>query len=143
MIYLKTNPVGIDVVINDIQLSIANALLWTDYDAYSRAYKNYTETGIIPEVYGITKGSSVVFEGIQYGKPLVVPEKFNMIKELKSSTLKYTGSKDLEKMLIEYIESREKLEELKREAYKNSKYFSLNVLQEYFINEILNKLDNL
>jgi len=99
--------------------------------------------GIIPEVYGITKGSSVVFEGIQYGKPLVVPEKFNMIKELKSSTLKYTGSKNLEKILAEYIENGKKLKELKQEAYKNSKYFSLAVLQEYFINEILNKLDNL
>ena len=52
--------------------------------------------GVIPEFYGTTKGSAAVFEGIQYGKPLVVPKKFNMIEELESSTLKYHYSKDLE-----------------------------------------------
>ena len=55
--------------------------------------------GVIPEFYGTTKGSAPVFEGIQYGKPMVVPEDFNMYKELKSSTFHYTDSKDLEKII--------------------------------------------
>ncbi len=66
-----------------------------------------------------------------------------MMKELQSSTLKYTTSKDLEHILTELIENRERLENLKKEAYKNSRYFSLDVLQKYFIKEILDKLDSL
>jgi len=99
--------------------------------------------GVIPEFYGTTKGSAPVFEGIQYGKPMVVPEDFNMYKELKSSTFHYTDSKDLEKIIVEIIQDKNKLEKIKNDAYKNSKQFSISVLQEYFINEILNKFDRL
>lgn len=99
--------------------------------------------GEIQEIYGVTKGSAVVFEAIQYAKPLVVPHKFNVIKELKSSTLKYTDSKNLEKMLTEFIKNRKKVIDLEKSALKNSKCFALDVLQEYFENEILNKLDSL
>ena len=99
--------------------------------------------GVIPEFYGTTKGSAPVFEGIQYGKPLIVPENFNMVKELKSSTLHYTDSKDLENIIVETIQDKKKIEKIKHDAYENSKQFSIAVLQEYFVNEILNKLDSL
>jgi hypothetical protein len=99
--------------------------------------------GVITETYGETKGSAAVFEVIQYAKPSIVPEKFNLLKELDTSTLKYKNRKDLEKILIELIESKDKLEKLKQEAYKNSKKFTINVFQDYFFKEILNNLDNL
>ncbi|PHR23554.1 MAG: hypothetical protein COA36_16620 [Desulfotalea sp.] len=52
MIYLKLNPVGVDVVINDIQRQVSTALNWTDYNAYHRIYKiEKAEGGIIPEFY--------------------------------------------------------------------------------------------
>ena len=66
-----------------------------------------------------------------------------MIKELKSSTIQYTSSKDLENKIIDLIERKEKLNRLKKEAEKNSKYFSLASLQKYFTNELLNRLDDL
>lgn len=53
MIYLKENPVGIDILINEIQLSVYSALGWTNYEAYHRAYKNETSNGIIPEVFKV------------------------------------------------------------------------------------------
>jgi hypothetical protein len=99
--------------------------------------------GLIQEFYGITKGSASVFEGIQYGKPMVVPEEFNVIKELKSSTLKYANSNNLEKILIEYIEDKNKLKVLKKNANENAKHFSIDVFQKYFVDEILDNLDNL
>lgn len=99
--------------------------------------------GEIQEIYGVTKASAVVFEAIQYAKPLVVPYKFNIIKELESSTLKYTDSEDLENILTEFIKNRKKLLDLEKSAIKNSKSYSLDVLQGYFVNEILNKLDSL
>ena len=46
----KTDPVGIDAVVNDLQTQL-ETLGWTTYDNYPRAYKNKTENGIIPERY--------------------------------------------------------------------------------------------
>ncbi|UCH71567.1 MAG: glycosyltransferase [Thermoplasmatales archaeon] len=99
--------------------------------------------GEIQEIYGVTKGSATVYEAIQYAKPLIVPEEFNMVNELKSSTIKYSDSEDLAKTLMEFIDDRKKILDFKQAALKNSKSFSLEILQEYFIREILNKLDRL
>jgi hypothetical protein len=97
----------------------------------------------ITEVYGRTEGSALPFEAIQYGKPLIIPEEFEMVEELKSSTLKYKNPVALEKLLSKLIEGEDEVVKLKREAYKNSQHFSLDSLQEYFTEEILNKLDEL
>lgn len=51
MIYLKTSAVGLDVVINDIQSNVFNALGWSNYNAYHKVYKNETSKGIVPEWY--------------------------------------------------------------------------------------------
>ncbi len=50
----KTNPVGIDIVINDLQELLFTGLTakgWTNYDSYPRVYKNETKDGLIPEFY--------------------------------------------------------------------------------------------
>jgi hypothetical protein len=100
-------------------------------------------TGVITEYYGKTKGSAAVFEAIQYAKPLVVPGEFNILNELKSSTLKYNNSKNLEKILIEFLDDRNKLINIKKVALINSKRFSLDNLQGYFVKEILDKVEKL
>lgn len=51
MIFVKENAVGIDVVINDIQIAVSKSLQWVNYNAYHRIYKNETRTGTIPEFY--------------------------------------------------------------------------------------------
>lgn len=51
MIFVKDSAVGIDVVINDIQIAVSNSLQWVNYNAYHRIYKNETKNGIIPEFY--------------------------------------------------------------------------------------------
>lgn len=52
MIQIKDNPVGIDVVINDIQKYLFEGLKWSNWNAYHRAYKNAKgDGGIIPEIY--------------------------------------------------------------------------------------------
>jgi hypothetical protein len=93
--------------------------------------------GLLEEKYGITKASAIVFEAIQYAKPLVIPANFKIIKELDSSTLKYSDSKDLENVLTEMISKKEKIDNLKQKSYNNSQMFSLEVLQNYFENNIL------
>ena len=99
--------------------------------------------GIITEIYGKTKGTAAVYEAIQYAKPLVIPNEFNIVAELESSTLKYKDAKDLVNKLTKLILNKEKIKKLKKEANINSKKFSLKVLQKYFIGKILEKLDEL
>jgi hypothetical protein len=53
---LKSNPIGIDRPIQDLQSFIYNQLAFSNYDAYGRAYKNEKSTSKIPEIY-ISKGN--------------------------------------------------------------------------------------
>jgi hypothetical protein len=99
--------------------------------------------GVIKEIYGISKASGVLSEAIQHGKPSIVPSELNIMKELRSSTLKYDSKEKLENIIENLIADRKKLEDIKKEGCKNSKKFSLDVLQKYFTNEILNKIENL
>jgi hypothetical protein len=99
--------------------------------------------GIVPEYYGKTKGNAGIFEGIQYAKPMILPAEFNIIEELKSSILSYKNQENLEKTIIDLTENTDKITQLKQNAYKNSKKFSMNVLHDYFVKEIYNKLDEL
>ena len=93
--------------------------------------------GDIEEIYGKTVGSGVVFNAIQYAKPIIVPAEFNMLPELESSTLKYSDSIELEDIMTKLMSNPEKLQELKREALTNSQKFSLKNLQDYFEKNIL------
>ena len=93
--------------------------------------------GDIKEIYGKTVGSGVVFNAIQYAKPIIVPTEFNMLPELESSTLKYSDSTEIEHIMTKLMSNPEKLQELKREAMTNSQKFSLKNLQGYFEKNIL------
>ena len=104
--------------------------------------KKISDTGI-QEIYGTTEGSAIPFEAISASKPLIIPQDFQIIKELKTSTLQYKSKEDLEKIVIEVIENKEKLKKLKKEAMKNSQQFSLDKIQKYFSTEILEKIDDL
>ena len=98
---------------------------------------NTRADGNIKETYGKTVGSGVVFNAIQYAKPIIVPSEFNMLPELESSTLRYKDSIELEQMITKLISNPEKLQELKKEALTNSQKFSLKNLQNYFEKNIL------
>ena len=89
------------------------------------------------ETYGVTVGSGVIYNAIQYAKPIIVPAEFNMLSELRSSTLTYANSKELEDIITELITRPEKLEKLKKEAYINAEKFSLKNLQDYFEQNVL------
>ncbi len=91
----------------------------------------------IEEEYGKTVGSGIIYNAIQYAKPIIAPNEFNMLRELDSSSLKYKNSKDLEAMIDELILNTEKLEILKGEALKNAQKFSLENLQDYFEKNVL------
>lgn len=66
MIYTKTNPVGIDIPIDNLNLKIANYLysIWSltdsNSDFYGRVYRNKTKSGYIPEGF-VTTYKDVLF----------------------------------------------------------------------------------
>ena len=98
--------------------------------------------GVIKETYGVSKASGALCEAIQNAKPSIVPSELNIMKELRSSTLKYDSQKRLHDVIENLIVDRGKLEDIKKEACKNSEHFSLDILQKYFTDEILNNIDN-
>lgn len=55
MINRKANPVGIDYVIDELQLKLSDQLLyitdWAGYESYHRAYKNKKNGDTVPEIY--------------------------------------------------------------------------------------------
>jgi hypothetical protein len=91
----------------------------------------------IEEEYGKTVGSGIIYNAIQYAKPIIAPNEFHMLRELKSSSLQYNNSKDLEAMIDELITISDKLKFLKEEALKNAQKFSLENLQNYFEKNVL------
>jgi hypothetical protein len=99
-----------------------------------------TEFCGVKETYGVTKGTAVVFDCIRHAKPLLVPQNFNLIKELESSTLKYENLATLEYIIENLVRDKGKLQYLQREALLNSERLSLGNIQNYFENEILNRL---
>lgn len=91
----------------------------------------------IEEEYGKTVGSGVIFNAIQYAKPIIVPYEFNMLPELKSSTLTYKNPGELENIINTILSDYENLKKLKQEALVNAEKFSLDTLQNYFEQNVL------
>jgi len=100
------------------------------------------DTGIT-EKYGLSEGSALPFEAIQYCKPLIVPKEFKVIDELKTSALTYSDRSDLEKIFVDLIDNKKSISYLKKQAYINSGYFTIENLNKYFEEKILSKLNKL
>ncbi|MEI7810821.1 MAG: hypothetical protein WCJ01_00185 [Ignavibacteria bacterium] len=75
-------------------------------------------------IYGKTKETGFTFTLIHYAKPGLVVSGYDIFEELKSSTVAYTGARELRNILNEIITNKEKLRHLKEEAKKNSLLFS-------------------
>ena len=96
--------------------------------------------GTIEEIYGMTKGASAPFEALQYAKPLIVPAEFDILDELKSSTMQYTTSAELQTIITKLLSDKKMLIDLQRKAQTNSNKLSLPVLQKYFEKNLLNRI---
>lgn len=77
------------------------------------------------EYYGTTKESGATFAFAKYSKPGIIPEYIKIYKGQETSIIQYKNKFDLLEK-IEFILKNEKvLEEMKKEAFKNSNIFSL------------------
>lgn len=88
-------------------------------------FKIGPEKELYGDVYGTTKASATLFDCIRFAKPFVTSQSFKVIEELETSSLTYKNEKELKVILESLINNREKLQELKVQALKNAKKFSL------------------
>lgn len=67
MLIQKSNPIGVDKVVDRLQVAIYNFLIstysFTEYESYPRCYKNYKDGNVIPEMYNLNGNySEVLFD---------------------------------------------------------------------------------
>lgn len=80
------------------------------------------------EIYGITKDSGVDAQAYSYAKPLVINRDFSVVSDYESSTLYYSDSSDLIKILS-YLTDEKFIKSLCDKAISNSDFISLPMLQ--------------
>ena len=86
----------------------------------------------VEEIYTVTKGTGIFSDVIKCAKPTIVPHTYQLADEIKGSFLTYGDEKELQRLLEDLIEDRERLKNLKKEAIKTSEQFSLARLHESF-----------
>jgi hypothetical protein len=92
---------------------------------------------LIPEYYGTTVGSGVIYNAIQYAKPLIIPQTFNLLPELQTSALTYQNAHDLQQQFTSLLKDPALLQKLQTQATLNAEKFSLTNLQNYLKTTLL------
>ena len=85
------------------------------------------------EFYGFTKSTNI-HEAVKWRKPIIVPDHFPIDPRLMSSTLKYEDADDLAFHMSVGLRDKKALT---KEAYKNTKHFTLDKIKKY-VNKVLN-----
>ena len=79
-------------------------------------------------MYGKTKETGLPFAMIKAAKPGILPDGYMLPEELSSSTIRYHDIHDIGTILIDLINNRRLVENLKEKALENSKLFSPEVI---------------
>jgi glycosyltransferase involved in cell wall biosynthesis len=90
----------------------------------------------IPEIYGQTKVTGVLYDMMRFQKPGIIPIEHIVPPTMKSSIIQYKGEDDLVNKIIELDSSKHRLIELRNSAIKNSEYYSRGKIKERFTNWI-------
>lgn len=106
-----------DIIISPIQLN----------------YKSLT----VSEKLTYTKGTGTFSDALQFGKPSIVPEEYNVAPEFKSCFIKYKDKADLCQIISELALNKNKIHKLKQETITVMKNYSLNKVQKMFQNIIM------
>lgn len=84
------------------------------------------EDAFADEIYGTTKGSGNIFDGLRNGTPLLLPEAFRLSDDIASSTLQYSNVQDLLKRLGDLVSNPSSLEDVCKAAHRNAERFKLS-----------------
>jgi hypothetical protein len=93
----------------------------------------------IREIYGKTKATGVIFDGIRFQKPILAPNNFSVPEYLKSSCVSYSTAQECAEIITKLSANRLDLFQLQENAKINAKNFSIENVRKRLIPH-LNKL---
>lgn len=126
-VYDPSSNIPFDEAIHDCNLILMPVNVHTRYEG-------------IPEEYGRTKVTGVMYDAMRFRKPLLLPANIVVPKTIKSSTLSYQSPQVAAKIISSFITQPETLAELQKNSLKNATYYSLENIQKRvlpYIDEIL------
>lgn len=94
----------------------------------------------IPEIYGTTKVTGVIYDMMRFCKPGIVPAAMTVPPTMTTGILCYQNKKELTEIILSLANNKNKLEELTNAAKKNSQYYTESEIRKRVMPEIQKKL---
>lgn len=94
----------------------------------------------IPEIYGTTKVTGVIYDMMRFCKPGIAPAKMTVPPTMKNSIVCYQTKNDLVQIFLSLANSPQKLEELKKAANQNAEYYTQSAIRKRVLPEIQKKM---
>jgi len=89
---------------------------------------NFNYEGI-PEIYGQTKVTGVLYDMMRFQKPGIIPLEHVVPPTMKSSILTYSNEEDFVNQILELDKNKENLINLIQSAKENSEYYSIESIR--------------
>ncbi|MCG7751548.1 glycosyltransferase family protein [Flavihumibacter cheonanensis] len=86
--------------------------------------------GSIPEIYGKTKSSGIIFDIVRYARPFLYPAELSIPDLLKSSGIGYSSLDELKVILADLVQKPEILLKLLQLAKENSTHFTIDKIRQ-------------
>jgi hypothetical protein len=83
----------------------------------------------IPEIYGQTKVTGVIYDMMRFQKPGIIPIEHVVPTTMESSILTYFNEEDFINQVLGLDKSKEKLNQLINKAKENSEYYSIESIK--------------
>lgn len=94
----------------------------------------------IPEVYGTTKVTGVIYDMMRFSKPGIVPSAMVVPPTMVNSMLSYKNKSELIEMILKLSENGKMLNELKANAETNSIYYTIAEIRKRVLPQIQKNL---
>lgn len=92
----------------------------------------------IPEIYGTTKVTGVIYDMMRFSKPGIVPSKMVIPPTMKESLVGYNSKEQLIDILMEWSNNPDKVEKMKSFAGQNAEYYDKSAIRHRVMEDILN-----
>ena len=87
----------------------------------------------IPEIYGQTKVTGVLYDMMRFQKPGIIPLEHVVPPTMKSSILTYSNEDDFVNKILELDKNKSTINELLKNAKENSQYYSKEAIKSRFL----------
>lgn len=87
----------------------------------------------IPEIYGKTKATGVLYDLMRFQKPCIAPEALVIPPTMENSVISYKNENDFVELVIDLEKNRAKVKQLLNNAKVNSEYYTIQNIKERFL----------